>query len=308
MKKVALVTGAASGIGLATAKRLLQAQMQVVGMARRPDMENLGADFTYVSGDLGCGEDRQLNQVGLVSVSFRKLTPEEILRRAAEAGLEVIEWGSDIHAPRLDPGRLQELVQLQRSYGIRCCSYGTYFYLGRDPVEQLPEYIAAAKVLGTDVLRLWCGVKSPWGYTQQEKQALFAACREAAEMAEKAGVTLCMECHMRSFTETRESALELMRAVSSPAFRMYWQPNQNRTAEENIAYIGALKEYIEHIHVFQWKGTEKLPLEQGAEEWKKYLAALPAGRTLLLEFMPDNDIASLAREAKTLQKLRGACI
>ena len=37
---------------------------------------------------------------GLVSISFRSHTPDEILRAAAESGLTQIEWGSDVHAPR----------------------------------------------------------------------------------------------------------------------------------------------------------------------------------------------------------------
>ncbi len=246
-----------------------------------------------------------MNQIGLVSVSFRKLSPEQILAAAAKAGLETIEWGSDVHAPRDNAANLAELVRLQQSYGIQVSSYGTYFYLGRDSLTQLPEYIAAAKMLGTDVLRLWCGVKSPWEYTVDEAEELIAQCRAAAQIAEQAGVKLCMECHMRSFTETKESALALMETVASPAFRMYWQPNQNRTVRENLEYIQALKPYIDHIHVFQWKGSNKYPLAQGFDEWKAYLAALPKDRTLLLEFMPDNDIESLPAEAKTLGELRG---
>ena len=37
--------------------------------------------------------------LGLCSVSFRKHTPEEILRAMKDAGLSVIEWGSDVHCP-----------------------------------------------------------------------------------------------------------------------------------------------------------------------------------------------------------------
>lgn len=59
MKKVALVTGAASGIGLATANKLLETGVAVVGMSRRTAMEDLGADFSYVSGDVGCAADRE---------------------------------------------------------------------------------------------------------------------------------------------------------------------------------------------------------------------------------------------------------
>ena len=59
MKNVALVTGVASGIGLACAKKLLSQNIAVVGMSRRPAMaEELGGDFVYVSGDVSSKEDR----------------------------------------------------------------------------------------------------------------------------------------------------------------------------------------------------------------------------------------------------------
>ena len=59
MKKVALVTGVASGIGRATAQALLQSDFVVIGLSRRKEMENpLAGDFTYVSGDISSTEDR----------------------------------------------------------------------------------------------------------------------------------------------------------------------------------------------------------------------------------------------------------
>ena len=58
MSKVAIVTGAASGIGLAVAKKLLDNGICVVGMSRRQTMEDLGKGFAYVSGDVGNTEDR----------------------------------------------------------------------------------------------------------------------------------------------------------------------------------------------------------------------------------------------------------
>jgi 3-dehydroshikimate dehydratase len=39
---------------------------------------------------------------GLVSVTFRKLSPQEIIALTAEAQLQVIEWGGDIHVPHGD--------------------------------------------------------------------------------------------------------------------------------------------------------------------------------------------------------------
>ena len=97
---------------------------------------------------------------GLVSISFRSLSPEEIVALCREAGLCAIEWGSDVHAPYNDPQKLNRIVALQKESGIVCSSYGTYFKLGVHDTEELHGYIAAAKLLGTDILRLWCGDKN----------------------------------------------------------------------------------------------------------------------------------------------------
>lgn len=58
-KKVALVTGAASGIGRACAEILLKNGIAVVGMSRRSEMETMPeGDFVYVSGDVGDAQVR----------------------------------------------------------------------------------------------------------------------------------------------------------------------------------------------------------------------------------------------------------
>ena len=98
-------------------------------------------------------------KLGLVSVSFRQHSPKEILEAAKAADLSCIEWGSDVHAPCRDIDRLREIAELQREYGIKCSSYGTHFRLGETPIDELESYITAAKILGTDILRLWCGRK-----------------------------------------------------------------------------------------------------------------------------------------------------
>ncbi len=60
MKKVALVTGIASGIGRACGEILLKNGIAVVGLSRRAEMENpFEGDFTYVSGDVSSSEDRK---------------------------------------------------------------------------------------------------------------------------------------------------------------------------------------------------------------------------------------------------------
>jgi len=242
-------------------------------------------------------------KLGLVSISFRKNTVEEILEAAKNAGLSCVEWGSDVHAPYGDIKALEKIAFLQKKYGIECCSYGTYFKLGVTPIEELEAYINAAKILGTDILRLWCGDKSAEAYGEEEKKAFFEICKKASQIAEKNSVKLCMECHNDTFTDNKESALELMQAVDSSAFRMYWQPNQYKSIEENFAYSKLLKDYTEHIHVFNWEGENHYPLIDSVDLWKKYLEILGKDKCLLLEFMPDNKFETLPIEAEALRKI-----
>ncbi len=247
--------------------------------------------------------------LGLVSISFRKHTPEEILAAVKSAELTCIEWGSDVHAPCRDTERLYEIARLQGEYGITCSSYGTYFRLGVTPLEELSDYIAAAGILGTNILRLWGGTKKGADMTPEELADFTDTCRKAAAMAEEAGVILCLECHMLSVTETPDYAVSLMEAVNSPAFRMYWQPFQWLDTEGSLAVARAVAPYAEHIHVFNWQpprmAPTKHPLAEAAEDWRRYLSVFTTPRTLLLEFMPDDRIETLPTEAEALRALIG---
>lgn len=240
---------------------------------------------------------------GIVSVSFRKHTPREILQTAKNAGLECVEWGSDIHAPYDDLNKIKEMVGLQKEYKISCSAYGTYFKLGTSDINELEKYIYAAKLLGTDILRLWCGDKKREDYSETEKAFLMSECKKAAEIAEKNNVTLCMECHNKTYTETIDGALGLMNTVNSQNFLMYWQPNQFRSVEENIEYAEKISPYVKNIHVFNWKGRDRYPLEDSIDTWIKYLYCFDNAETLSLEFMPDDNIESLEKEANSLFKI-----
>lgn len=241
--------------------------------------------------------------LGLVSISFRSLRPEAVIDAVAGAGLACIEWGSDVHAPREDPERLWQLALLQQQAGLYCSAYGTYFRLGTDAVAQLPEYIAAARVLGTRVLRLWCGNQNSGQLDAAQWDRLIDQGKQAARIAADAGAVLCLECHNNTATDTLWGALRMMEGVDNAAFRMYWQPNQLRTPQQNLEYARAIAPYTRNIHVFQWAGAEKYPLHTGIDQWKQYLTCFDGSQDLLLEFMPDNRPESLLREAEALRRI-----
>ncbi len=80
MKKTAIVTGVAGGIGMAVAKKLLDSDITVVGMDILPEMTcPLLGDFTYISGDLSRTESREY----LVEETLQKQGKIDILVNVA---------------------------------------------------------------------------------------------------------------------------------------------------------------------------------------------------------------------------------
>ena len=160
---------------------------------------------------------------GLVSVSFRQNSPRQILEAMTAAGLSEIEWGSDVHAPRNDKDKLSEIISLMKEYPVTCSSYGTYFRLGENDTAELHEYISAAKSLGTNIIRIWCGSKNLEDMSTYEIEYLLSEGKKAAEIAEKYGVVICAECHNKTITNCIDGALLLMSAVNSSSFKMYFE-------------------------------------------------------------------------------------
>lgn len=249
---------------------------------------------------------------GLVSISFRDHSPREILEEMKKVGLTCIEWGSDVHAPADDIEKVKAVNALQKEYNISCVAYGTYFRLGVTPIEELQKHIDAAKALDTNILRLWCG---NMGYSEYNadpvaKKKLFDDAKKAASLAEKSGVIMCLECHNNTYTDVKEGSFEIINEVNSPNFKMYWQPNQFKTLEENYAMAELLAPYTTNIHVFNWIGKEnyqrdKLPLSDAIKTWREYLKFFSGEHNLLLEFMPDDRLESLKYEAEALFEIVG---
>ena len=130
MKKVAIVTGVASGIGLACAKKLLEKDIAVVGMSRRPEMaEVLAGDFTYVSGDVSSTQDRNR----LVDVTLEKYGRVDILVNVAGVAPKV----------RAD---LLEMTEESYDYVMNINTKGTLFLTQRVANEMIKREIKGAIV------------------------------------------------------------------------------------------------------------------------------------------------------------------
>ena len=240
-------------------------------------------------------------QTGLVSISFRRHTVPEILTACAACGLQAIEWGGDVHVPAGDVPRAQEVLEQTRAAGLSAYSYGSYLRLGAVDEEEVARVAASAGALGTRVVRVWGGVKGSAELTTEEYRALVTAARRACHaMPER---TLALECHMNTVTDDCDAALRFLQDVGEENLAMYWQPHQFKGEGYNLRAARLLAPYVKNVHVFHWRGRERLPLAEEAERWRRYADILGDKVPYMLEFMPDDRLETLAQEANALREI-----
>ncbi|MBQ8381028.1 MAG: sugar phosphate isomerase/epimerase [Clostridia bacterium] len=238
---------------------------------------------------------------GLVSISFRKHSPEEIISRVKAAGLEAIEWGGDVHSPHGDLETAKSIRSMTEKAGLLMPEYGSYYIIGKSEPELFSAVLDSANALGTKIIRVWPGMGMPSDTISNEQyEAMVADAKRICLLAKD--FTVALECHPASLTDEYHNALAFIRDVGMDNLKMMWQPNQYRPLEYNLDSIKALLPYVVSVHVFHWSRKTRLPLSEGRAEWEKYISLLSAkDLNYMLEFMPDDNIDTLAREAETLK-------
>jgi sugar phosphate isomerase/epimerase len=241
---------------------------------------------------------------GLCSVTFRQLTPEQIVVHAAEAELEVIEWGGDVHVPAGDPERAVQVAQATTDAGLAVCSYGSYFRAGAD--EALTPILDSAEALGAGRVRIWAGRVDSADATPQQYAEVVARLRDAVAEASDRGIALALEYHRGTVADNPDAVLRLLADVASSALSTYWQPSVGAADAVALAEFDALAAQTSAVHVFSWwPRAERLRLHERGALWQALFAAASAAaspsRDALLEFVPDDDPALLAAEAATLR-------
>ncbi len=240
---------------------------------------------------------------GLVSVTFRDLSVDEIIDLCVKTGLDGVEWGSDVHVPVGDLELAREVGKKCSDHGLRVLSYGSY-YRGGDICE-FHDVLATAKALGAPIIRIWAGYHVTLDdISDQDFATLVSNIKEAARLAKKEGIDLGFEYHRRTLTQTKEGALRLLQAVDMDNVYTYWQPNPDVSFEEQLAEIDLLTPWLAHYHVFAWEaGNVAYPLAHAQEKWRTYIehgakSAYP--HAMMLEFVKDGREEQFMDDAHTL--------
>ena len=245
-------------------------------------------------------------KTGLTSVSFRKLSADEVIELAARAGVDGIEWGSDVHVPENDIENARAVAEKTRAAGLEVISYGSYFYLGEG--ADFAPYIEAAKALGATTIRIWGGKKERWELDAAGYAQLVAEMKAIGEMAEAAGVTVSLEYHQHSITATAEDAARFVQDVGASSVRLYWQAIIQSSFEDNLADIDTVAPYLTNVHVFNYVDSkqELLSYSGGAERWAAYaekISKIPGERAFMTEFCKGGLAESFLADAEVLNAI-----
>jgi sugar phosphate isomerase/epimerase len=248
---------------------------------------------------------------GLCSVTFRKLSPEQIVDLATECGIEGIEWAGDVHVAPGDYDRARRVRRLTEEAGLSVISYGSYIAPPSDDEEAFRVAVETAQALGAPNIRIWPGSRNRDSitYSAEERDQAARLILRMARHANDASITVSLEYHPNSLTDDLPSARRLMEEIADPNAYLYWQPRPGLPLEEALGEIHAVGNHVSHIHVFAWdREKRRYPLAHQLEYWRTVLTAAPdtrwrGKRYAMLEFVKDDSPEQFRDDASELSHL-----
>jgi sugar phosphate isomerase/epimerase len=247
---------------------------------------------------------------GLVSITFRKLAPREIISLVQQAQLRSIEWGGDVHVPHGDLARAGEVRALTEKAGLLISAYGSYYRVAQSEADglQFENVVATAVALGAPTIRVWAGALGSDEADVPYRRRVADETRRIADLAATAGLTISFESHGGTLTDTNTSTRQLLAAINHPQVFAFWQPTVGRDVDYCQAGLEGLLPRLTNLHVYHWWPTpaDRQPLVEGTAHWRRYCDVVRStGRDHFasLEYVRDDNPAAFLEDARTLRAL-----
>ncbi len=247
---------------------------------------------------------------GLVSITFRKLAPFEIVELALKAGLEAVEWGGDVHVPHGNLEKARSVLKLTSDADLSVAAYGSYYRVGVSEAEGLSfeKVLETAATLEAPTIRVWAGNRGSQDTPPEQRQTIVEESRRIAEMAAGEGISISFEYHKNTLTDTNASAQQLLCEIRHRNVWTYWQPPVGASTQYCLEGLRGVLPYLTNIHVFHWlvkNGMrEQRPLAEAHKPWKLYLDVIGrSGREhySMIEFVRGDSQKQLFMDAAALK-------
>ncbi len=255
-------------------------------------------------------------KTGLVSITLRDLSIYDVVDAVQTAKLDGIEWSAgEIHVPEGDMSKASEVRKLCADSGISIPTYGSYYRVGYNDNNLMPfeKVLDSACELGAKTIRVWAGAEGSQDVTQQQRYAVIADMQKISDMAKKENISITVEYHEKTLTDSKMSTLGLIDALSDKNVKFSWQPPVDLNEEQCSDIIASIGNRLGNIHVFNWERNTngdvlRLPLELATKQWHRYLSLVTRqipteDYYALLEFVIDNDKTHFFKDAEILKSL-----
>ena len=146
-----------------------------------------------------------------------------------------------------------EIKQLATEYGLELLAMEQ----PSQDADKMEQAMEAAVEIGVPIIN--CGPGGKSGDAESLQQSIDSLGR-LATMADKYGVTLCVKAHVGASIDNTPTTLQLMQAISSPAFGIDMDPSHIYRAGENpVEAIAAVISRVKHVHIRDCKGRQQNP-------------------------------------------------
>ena len=246
-------------------------------------------------------------KAGLASVTFKTKPFEEVIDLVAGSGITAIEWASHVHAHEGDTQLCKRIGEMTRNAGLEVSSYGSYFRLGAG--TDIVPFLESASALETDQIRIWGGKQGSADLSPEQRKALVEESIAISEKAAKYGITLSLECHPDTVTDTLESHLLFLKEVDQSNFCTYWQAVTRDPVEQRTQALKAVyaSEKLTNLHLYWYNEQhERALLQEGQDQLTQWLSLFkddPTHRYALIEFVKGNSEENFFQDAKTLASI-----
>lgn len=197
-------------------------------------------------------------QLGANSVLFGGYDMETAFKYLAMAGYDGIELsaidGMSSHLV-LDNWRalVPAIKRLSQTYSLALLAIEQPM---RD-AGKMEQAMQAAAELGVPIVN--CGPGGKSGDVESLQQSIDDL-GSLSRMAEKYGVTLCVKAHVGQSVYNTPTTLQVMSAITSPAFGIDMDPSHIYRAGENpVEAIAAVISRVKHVHIRDCKGRQQGP-------------------------------------------------
>ena len=193
-------------------------------------------------------------KTGLVSITFRRFSPGEIIALTQRANLDGIEWGGDVHVPHGDLQAARQVLAETRKANLQVACYGSYYRAGVSENDGLSwvQVLATAKTLAAPMIRVWAGNRGTQESDAAYRQTVIDDLGRICELAARENIAVALEFHGGTLTDSGENALQVLAGVQQPNLGCLWQPRVGQAVETRLNDLEWVAPYLSNVHVFQW--------------------------------------------------------